>query len=176
MSNIVKNTKLCTKCKRDLSFSKFCKNKTVKSGLHSYCKDCTKGLKKKNKIKELTEEEILAIKDKKRLYYLEYKKRPVLVTENGLTEFKEKYIKQKYNLTPFQYNSLLDEANGLCAICKKPEVLNNRGGRIKSLSIDHCHKTGKVRGLLCTKCNSALGLFDDNINVLNQAINYLNNG
>lgn len=63
---------------------------------------------------------------------------------------------------------MLAEQNGLCKICN----------RNKELVVDHCPKTGKVRGLLCGKCNKGLGHFFDNKNYLKQAINYLgeNNG
>ena len=60
----------------------------------------------------------------------------------------------------------IDQA-GLCGICKRPD-----SSGIK-LSVDHCHQTGKVRGLLCGNCNRALGLFRDNINLLTNAVSYL---
>ena len=53
-------------------------------------------------------------------------------------------------------------------ICKAPETLQN-----KNLAVDHCHKTGKVRGLLCSKCNKGLGLFKDSKELLTTAIEYL---
>jgi hypothetical protein len=60
------------------------------------------------------------------------------------------------------------EQNDLCKICIKPN--SKRYGR---LSVDHCHKTNKVRGLLCDKCNMAIGLLYDDITILNNVINYL---
>jgi uncharacterized protein YlaI len=59
---------------------------------------------------------------------------------------------------------------GCCAICGKHQTILN-----KTLNVDHCHKTGKIRGLLCTNCNHGLGKFYDNAEVLKVAINYLNN-
>lgn len=60
---------------------------------------------------------------------------------------------------------MLDEQNGVCAICKfKPKTV---------FHVDHCHSTGKVRGLLCINCNMALGLLKDNKMFLSQAIDYL---
>ena len=55
---------------------------------------------------------------------------------------------------------MLEKQNGNCAICNKPEF-NTRGGIIRHLSIDHDHKTGKIRGLLCFKCNTKLGILED---------------
>lgn len=56
-----------------------------------------------------------------------------------------------------------------CCICKKEINLKN-----KTAVIDHNHITGKVRGLLCYSCNTGIGLFKDNVNTLNAAINYIN--
>ena len=67
------------------------------------------------------------------------------------------------------YTTLLQEQNNSCAICKKSRQLLDR-----DLAADHDHVTGKVRGLLCAKCNLALGLLTDNTQVLVNAINYLN--
>jgi hypothetical protein len=59
-------------------------------------------------------------------------------------------------------------------ICKKEEVhRNNQNTGISRLSVDHCHNTGKIRGILCTKCNTGLGSFKDNIELLMNAIKYL---
>lgn len=66
--------------------------------------------------------------------------------------------------------------NGLCKICNQPETYktdNNKHKKIKRLSIDHCHKTNKIRGLLCQNCNTSLGGFKDSIDILQAAINYL---
>jgi hypothetical protein len=62
--------------------------------------------------------------------------------------------------------------SGVCAICFKPEtsVVN---GKIKPLAVDHCHDNEKIRGLLCARCNQAVGLFGEDVNVLSNAIDYL---
>ena len=71
-----------------------------------------------------------------------------------------------------EYEALMLEQDNYCAICHEPEkqILN---GKIKRLAIDHCHTTGKVRGLLCQRCNTGIGRFDDNVVLLKQAIQYL---
>lgn len=75
-------------------------------------------------------------------------------------------LKNLYNLTTEQYEAMFEQQKGLCAICPLP--LKGKG------NIDHCHETGKVRGLLCKECNQGLGYFKDNVGVLQKAINYLN--
>lgn len=75
-----------------------------------------------------------------------------------------------YKLTKEEYTTLLNRQNGKCAICHKPETSLN-----KSLAVDHCHKTGQVRSLLCGKCNRGLGLFNDSSELLERASSYLNN-
>ena len=62
------------------------------------------------------------------------------------------------------YERLLKEQNYKCLICDKK----------KKLYVDHCHKTGKVRGLLCDLCNRGIGLFKEDVNSLSRAINFLN--
>jgi len=67
------------------------------------------------------------------------------------------------------YLELLEQQNGVCKICKNPE----RSNRYRRLCVDHCHTTNKIRGLLCSNCNRALGLFKDNYEVLQAAVEYL---
>jgi hypothetical protein len=70
---------------------------------------------------------------------------------------KRKYhIKSKYNLTIIQYDKMFEKQKGKCFICKKHETELNR-----PLNIDHCHKTGKVRSLLCHRCNLAVGYYEN---------------
>ncbi len=89
-------------------------------------------------------------------------------------EGKAKYIRRvqlwRYGLTPEEYDALVEEQNGVCAICGNPP------GEVKfatRLAVDHCHKTGKNRGLLCRPCNLALGHFEDDVNRMESAIVYL---
>ena len=81
----------------------------------------------------------------------------------------ELHMKRAYGLDFKDYERMLEEQNGVCAICISPPP-NNRKTR---LAIDHCHKTGKVRGLLCDKCNRSIGLLKDDVSVLKSAIKYL---
>lgn len=74
-------------------------------------------------------------------------------------------VKRKYGLTKSGWQQLVQKQRGRCAICrKKPE---------KRLHVDHCHRTKKVRGLLCQQCNIGVGFFRDSPSLLRSAIKYL---
>ena len=67
---------------------------------------------------------------------------------------------KRYGLTEIHYDEMFKSQNGVCAICHKPEMAKNKQGR---LSVDHDHQTNKVRGLLCTRCNMNLGIYEKNL-------------
>lgn len=75
-------------------------------------------------------------------------------------------LQRLYGLTVEQHAEILKAQDGKCKIC-------NELPKTKSLFVDHCHKTGKVRGLLCVYCNSLLGMAKDSPTILQNAINYL---
>ncbi len=78
-------------------------------------------------------------------------------------------LKRKYNLTLDDYEKMLQEQNGSCAICfvKAEEEIN------KILVVDHNHLTGEVRALLCNKCNTAIGLLREDLEIMQRASEYL---
>ena len=83
-------------------------------------------------------------------------------------------LKKEFGITLDEYNGMLENQGGVCAICGNPErTRHNNSDRIRNLAVDHCHETGKVRGLLCTSCNQGLGNFRDNPDYLAKAISYL---
>lgn len=77
---------------------------------------------------------------------------------------------KKLGITVEQYEQMLKEQKGVCAICRQACTAGRR------LAIDHCHKTGKTRGLLCSACNTAVGLLKDDENLLRRAVSYLKRG
>jgi DNA-directed RNA polymerase subunit RPC12/RpoP len=85
---------------------------------------------------------------------------------NTTDEKRSRHLKTKYRLTLDDYNALLIRQGYVCAICGQDD-----NGR--ELSVDHCHSTNKVRGLLCHNCNVGIGHFKDNQNLLLLAIDYL---
>lgn len=66
-----------------------------------------------------------------------------------------------------------EKQNHLCAICGKAETMKHKDGRVKPLCVDHCHTTDKIRGLLCGRCNSGIGMLKDDISIVESALNYL---
>lgn len=126
------------------------------------------------------------VRKQQKEYYLKNRKPPTRIfygMDKSSDEYKSLKIentkhtrfKRLYGITLEDYNTLLLNQDGLCAICSKPESVN-RVDTIFSLSVDHNHKTGEVRGLLCGKCNRALGNFFDSTELLQNAIKYLSGG
>lgn len=89
--------------------------------------------------------------------------------KSNVTPYKDQYRLRRYNLSEEQYKALTARAGGQCEICGVAEVQAPKG----RLHIDHDHSTGKVRGLLCQRCNHGLGLFQDRVALLNRASEYL---
>jgi hypothetical protein len=77
-------------------------------------------------------------------------------------------IKHNYGCTIEQYNQMFSDQGGRCVGCGV-----HQSDMLKRLSIDHCHKTNKIRGLLCNNCNVALGWAQDNVNILMNLANYV---
>lgn len=170
--------KACIKCflyKEDAEF--YIKDR--KTGrLSSECRQCRKlfvdtAYRERNRkqIREYAKNWASINKDRIR----EYNKRGLpKARERYHSTYKEKdrafRIKKTYGLTRDDFKKMVDDQNGLCIICKNPPVNNKKS---KFLYVDHCHATGKVRGLLCHKCNNGLGCFNDKIELLREAIDYL---
>lgn len=91
-------------------------------------------------------------------------------TPNGINRIRISNLK-KYGLTPNDYEYKHGQQQGLCAVCQQPEVSHNQWGLMR-LAVDHNHKTGDIRGLLCMRCNRALGLLGDSINRIESLLKY----
>jgi hypothetical protein len=83
-------------------------------------------------------------------------------------------LRRMYGMELHQYETLFKQQNHVCAICQQPEKALDKDGGPRRMPVDHCHATGKVRGLLCTSCNRAIGMFKDDPKILQKAIDYLN--
>lgn len=137
-------SKRCSKCKTVKDESDFCKDKSRKDGLNHRCNSCN-----------TIHAKDIALKQKRQFGKVEYRNR------------RRKYeLVHYYNISSEEYAKLVHNQNNKCAICGlKPEP---------HLAIDHCHDTNKIRGLLCRKCNSAIGLFNDDVRIIENALLYLN--
>ena len=82
--------------------------------------------------------------------------------------YKKYALKKRYGISLEEYTDMYNNQNGCCAICGR-----HNDTFAKSLAVDHCHITGKVRKLLCINCNSAIGKLQDDIEILQKAISYL---
>ena len=78
-------------------------------------------------------------------------------------------LQRHYGIGLEDYNKLFEEQNGSCAICGT----TTPGGKWKNFHVDHCHDTDKVRGLLCSNCNTSMGLCKESIHTLQAMIQYL---
>lgn len=88
--------------------------------------------------------------------------------------YRKSYLKNRYNINQEIYDNLLSKQNNLCAICCKPETrINGSTKKVHGLNVDHDHKTGIVRGLLCHLCNTAIGKLMDSPMLLRKAAEYL---
>lgn len=93
--------------------------------------------------------------------------------EYGL-KHRDRITARRHGLTHKEYLELVTKQHGVCAICLKPEsTVHGNSKKVQPLSIDHIHASGKVRGLLCSKCNTAVGLLDDSIERAQALIQYL---
>ena len=123
------------------------------------------------------EEFIQRKREADRRYYEQNKEkvreREKIYCEQNKEKIKERKLLNNFGLSLDEYNEIHEKQNGACAICGKPETLEHKKGKTKNLAVDHCHSTGKVRGLLCHFCNTGIGFLNDDITVLISAIEYL---
>lgn len=91
-------------------------------------------------------------------------------------KLKERNFMQKHGCSFTQRDKMYVEQNGKCLICKEKghiDILSKGAPTTGRLVVDHCHKTGKIRGLICNACNIGLGVFKDDIQLLLNACEYL---
>lgn len=182
--------KICSRCNIQKSLNKFkkytTKNKDIrfvsnclecasldlklenknKKQLNPFCKHCNIPLDSNNWHASMKKECCYVCKT----CHKSYKSQSFEVNKNSK-------LTKKYKITYEEFLKLKEEQNNVCKICKKTELFNTKNKTDSmNLAVDHCHITGKIRGLLCLKCNRALGLFEDSIDNLNQAIQYLKDG
>ena len=90
---------------------------------------------------------------------------------------RDKNLKYLYGIGLTEYNQMLEEQGGCCAICKSSDPKgrkSGRGGAVENFYVDHNHKTGEVRGLLCNICNRTMGYLNEDVILIGKMIEYLN--
>lgn len=148
----------CTKCGVAKPLDSYHKNSRQRGGLATRCKECANAA-----YKAWRESNPESFRAAQRRFH-----------ERNPNADRDKHLRRKYGINSAQYDALLESQGGVCALCRKDEsvVRRAKSGR-ESLAVDHCHETGRVRGLLCFKCNTALGVFNDDPERLRAAIAYL---
>jgi len=136
-------SKKCSDCGEKKSLVDFHCDNSRKDGHHPYCKVCVRARNKK------------------------FQQSPA-----GKVSMKKRDIKYLYGITLDDYDQMFADQKGKCAICGKAEIRKLNGSVVR-LSVDHDHKTGKVRELLCNHCNAMLGFVNDDTELLKKVIYYL---
>ena len=97
-----------------------------------------------------------------------------IIKNGGEDNWRKYHFKYRYGITEQQYEDMLREQNGVCAICHRTnnEIIKETG-EPRNLHVDHNHATGKIRGLLCGGCNKSIGQLGESIDLLMRAIEYL---
>lgn len=163
--------KKCRLCKKKKSLKDFHVNSNRKDGKDYRCKQCIVYIKKfYRKInKDL-------INKKQNIKYKKYKKiiRAKIRKDRKINpdKYKNEDLKSSFGIDIKMYKLMLKFQGNKCAICRKKETLIRNSKKV-ALSVDHNHTNGKVRCLLCHKCNYTLGLVNENIDILQRMINYL---
>ena len=183
--------KRCSICRHRKLFIKFSKDKRTADGLTSECNKCrnttTKRWRKSNpdKVKRYSilwpKKNRKAYLKKKKLYRQRHPERARQQVKNAFSKHKDRYaatkfrrwLHNKYGISEQDYSALLEKQKGSCAICHKSQQCADKTKRRTRLYVDHCHKTGRIRGLLCFKCNVLLGCAGDDATLLRRAIAYL---
>jgi len=89
------------------------------------------------------------------------------------SQLRDKQLQRDFGINIEQYQEMLIAQGGVCAICGKGETSLTRKGKVRGLAVDHDHQTGQIRGLLCSRCNQVLGRVEDNVDILQSMIDYL---
>jgi hypothetical protein len=160
----------CTTCEKFLPKEKFHKKTQNKNGYSYKCRRCTSEYGKRNRNSDPNFAEKHKLRGQK--WYTENKEDKLLKNkewrENNISKYREINLKSRFGINNTQYEEMLNLQSNSCSICKK-----HKDEFTYHLVVDHCHVTGKIRGLLCKKCNLGIGHLNDDITILENSIEYL---
>ena len=163
--NLFGQLKTCKKCKQEKSLLDYYKNKLTKDRHLPICKKCANiesTLYRKNNL-----EADRKIANKSYYKHNEARKIGARTYYRKNLEKVKAYKLKKYGLTIDEFELILIKQNNECCVCNIPFK------KTSDAKIDHCHKSGKTRGIICNHCNIALGHTKDNIEILYKLIEYL---
>lgn len=157
--------KQCSICSEVKMLDQFSVHSTQRS-LYAQCRSCNSTIRR-DRWKNRTAKEI----ERKKKQVQEYRKEHSYSynAENS----RALRLKNVFGLSVEEFERMNLYQEGKCAICKEQETSRHWNGKVKRLSVDHCHETGEIRELLCQKCNHAIGMFRENVETLRNAIEYL---
>lgn len=141
--------KICCRCKAEKPLTEFWPRHTRGGAPASKCKDCSRDAQREWRKRQP-----------------DYDKRRYQAVK---VETRERHLVRKYGVSLADYDAMLEAQGGKCAICHTTPNTQRYG----VFHVDHCHATGKVRGLLCRGCNNVLGVVGDDPAALQRAIEYL---
>lgn len=144
----------CCRCNSTKSISEF--NDHMFRIRYPYCTDCSRAVTKASYSKP----------EAKMRHRKWYKEKYEDTAENAR-------LLKLYGITLDQYNSMLEQQEHKCEICKSPETAVSRNGYTLRLAIDHNHLTGAIRSLLCFRCNRGIGYFEENPKLIKEILKYL---
>jgi hypothetical protein len=156
--------KFCNPCGKFKSLDDFYRNPTGRNGLQACCKSCTN-----ERSRQWAQDNPERKKQSNRISKRAARARD---PEKISRQMKSSQLKTYYGISLEQFEEMEVRQNGLCAICGNPETKTIRG-TVARLSVDHCHDSGKVRDLLCSRCNLTIGALDDDPSLLLRAATYL---
>lgn len=173
-------TKRCSRCNKKKEVGeggKFYRNRSRKDGYDEYCKDCRNSYYMNKRrtdpaYRDLAREaqERYAAKNPEKVREQREKSHKKYLANRTPEKKRQRewshHLWQNYKITPEEYDQMLMNQDGLCAICEKAMDP-------KEIHVDHDHNTGRVRGLLCSGCNKGLGFFKESTTSLRNAICYL---
>jgi hypothetical protein len=143
-----RDLKYCPRCKDIKSVEAFSLSGNSNRGRSSHCRDCSSAIAKERNSR-------IEIKEEKHSAYL-----------NRKEQLRNNHLLRNFGITLEQYKLMEAEQGGVCAICGEPELQ-------KGLAVDHCHKTDKVRALLCGRCNPAVGFCKDDPEIADRIAAYI---
>jgi hypothetical protein len=160
--------KRCVVCGETKPLDRFYRAAGMADGHRSDCVPCNLAAKKAR-----TALDPQANRDRVRRWQLEnaerYRAKQLEYAASGRKQLvdRKSYLKRKYGMTIADYDRMFEHQGGVCAICGKPRPDE------RTLHVDHDHATGVIRGLLCFRCNNALGDFDEEYELFQMAADYL---